>query len=129
VDRVRLLKIVDYLLDNAIKFTDEGGINVTIESDSDWTHISVADTGIGIEEAFLPKLFTPFKQESSGLTRSHGGLGVGLAIARRMAESMGGRIAVSSNKGEGSTFVVSMPRTCAATPSALVDRAFSPGIA
>lgn len=129
VDRVRLLKIVDYLLDNAIKFTDEGGINVTIESDPEWTHISVADTGIGIEEAFLPNLFTPFKQESSGLTRSHGGLGVGLAIARRMAESMGGRITASSNKGKGSTFVVSMPRTCTATPSERVDRAFSPGIA
>lgn len=126
VDRVRLLKIVDYLLDNAIKFTDEGAINVTIESDPDWTHISVSDTGIGIEEGFLPKLFTPFKQESSGLTRSHGGLGVGLAIARRMAESMGGRITVSSSKGEGSTFVVSMPRIGIPLPSALVNPAVSP---
>ena len=138
VDRVRLLKIVDYLLDNAIKFTEKGAIDVSIVSDTNWTHISVTDTGIGIDESFLPKLFTPFKQESAGLTRSHGGLGVGLAIASRMAEAMGGRITASSNKGKGSTFVVSMPRSKMNSPDfvsdtipsdSATDSAFTPGIA
>lgn len=116
VDRVRVLKIVDYLVDNSIKFTDEGTIDVFVESDVEWTSVRVTDTGIGIDDAFLPHLFEPFQQESSGLTRSHGGLGVGLAIARQMTVSMGGTITVESSKGEGSTFTVLLPRT------ALTDR-------
>lgn len=110
VDRVRVLKIVDYLLDNAIKFTDEGTIDIRVESDAEWTRILVTDTGIGIDAAFLPQVFEPFKQESFGLTRSHGGLGVGLTIARHMAESMDGAVTVESRKGEGSVFTVSFPR-------------------
>lgn len=110
VDRVRVLKIIDYIVDNAIKFTDDGTIDIRVESDPEWTRVSVQDTGIGIDEPFLPQIFEPFKQESSGLTRSHGGLGVGLTIARHMAESMGGTISVTSRKGEGSTFTVMFPR-------------------
>lgn len=111
IDRVRVLKIIDYLIDNAIKFTDEGGIEIRVESDELWTQVVVQDTGVGIDEEFLPQVFEAFVQESSGLTRSHGGLGVGLTIARHMAQSMGGDITVTSRKGEGSTFVVMLPRT------------------
>ncbi len=115
-DRVRVLKIVDHLVDNAIKFTDEGTVDVCVDSDPEWTRIVVKDSGIGIEESFIPNVFEPFKQESSGLTRSHGGLGVGLAIARRLAESMRGTIMVDSKKGEGSTFTVIFPKTASDHP-------------
>lgn len=110
VDRVRVQKTIDYLLDNAVKYTDEGVIEVGVSSDEHWSYVAVADTGSGIGDTFLSELFTPFRQESSGLTRSHGGLGVGLAIAKHMTECMGGTISVSSRKGEGSLFIVSLPR-------------------
>lgn len=110
VDRVRVLKTIDYLLDNALKYTDRGLVEVFVTSDENWVYVAVSDTGAGIGEEFLSNLFTPFKQESAGLTRSHGGLGVGLAIARHMIECMGGSIDVASRKGEGSVFAVSLPR-------------------
>ncbi len=128
VDRVRVLKIIDYLVDNAIKFTDEGAIDIRVESDPDWTRIVVKDTGIGIDDAFLPQIFEPFKQESSGLTRSHGGLGVGSAIARHMATSMGGRISVETTKGEGSAFTVSLPRSRSASGAEAADFNAGPSV-
>ncbi len=121
VDRVRVLKMIDYLLDNALKYTAEGGIDVTVSSDEDWTYVAVVDSGSGIDESFFSELFMPFRQESKGLTRSHGGLGVGLAIAKHMAESMGGRITVESRKDEGSTFIVSLPRGRAARRSSAAE--------
>lgn len=109
VDPLRALKIMDYLLDNAVKFTNQGGIDVAVSSADGQILISVTDTGIGIREDYLPNVFDPFSQESSGLKRSHGGLGVGLPVARHMAELMGGSIKAYSGKGSGSRFVVSLP--------------------
>lgn len=110
-------QILDNLLSNAIKFTDEGHVRVVITSDADWVSIGVHDTGMGIEEAFMPYLFDDFKQESSGLDRDHEGNGLGLAITKRLVALMHGTIDVSSTKGEGSTFTVTFPRHMPADPS------------
>jgi signal transduction histidine kinase len=114
-DRIRLLKILDYLLDNAIKFTREGGIDLSVDSDEEQVRIVVSDTGIGIDEEYLPHIFQSFSQQSTGLTRSHGGLGVGLSIAAHMADMMKGRIEISTVLGQGSTFTVVLPRGVHAT--------------
>ncbi|MEX1054669.1 MAG: ATP-binding protein, partial [Rhodothermales bacterium] len=110
LDRIRLLKIVDYLVDNAIKFTHEGRIDVAVESDDEQIRIVVSDTGIGIDEEYLPHIFQSFSQQSTGLTRSHGGLGIGLSIAAHMADIMKGSIEVWTEPGKGSKFTVALPR-------------------
>lgn len=108
-DRDLLSRIVGNLLDNAVKFTEEGEIVVTVEAAEPGVRIAVSDTGIGIDPAFRPDLFEPFKQESDGRTRTHGGTGLGLALTKRMVELLGGTIEVESSKGEGSTFTVELP--------------------
>ena len=111
LDRDAIRKVLGNLVDNAIKFTTEGSVRVTIEAISDLIHLHVADTGEGIDEDFLPHLFTEFKQESSGFARSHEGNGLGVAIAKRLVDLMGGRISVLSRKGAGSVLTVTLPRT------------------
>lgn len=102
-------RIIHHLLDNAVKFTEAGAIRVRVES-GDQVAIVVSDTGIGIRSEFLPHVFEEFSQESTGLERTHQGSGLGLAVSRRLAEAMGGRIDVESEKGKGSTFRLSLPR-------------------
>jgi PAS domain S-box-containing protein len=104
-----LSRILNNLVGNALKFTDEGGVRVIIEVDSEILHIRVVDSGIGIDERFLPHLFDEFKQESTGLQRQHEGSGLGLTITKRLVELMQGAISVTSAKGQGSTFTVSLP--------------------
>jgi PAS domain S-box-containing protein len=101
--------ILNNLIGNAIKFTDEGQVMVSVERDDKHGVLRVADTGVGIDAAFLPQLFEEFKQESIGLTRSHEGAGLGLAITRRLVHLMGGTIDVDSAKGRGTTFTVRLP--------------------
>ena len=108
--------ILNNLIGNSVKFTDEGEINVNVTVESKEFSISVSDTGIGIDMHFLPHLFDEFKQESIGLTRSHEGSGLGLCITKRLVELMNGRIAVESKKGAGSTFTVTFPRFAAMQP-------------
>ncbi|WP_457652408.1 ATP-binding protein [Rhodocaloribacter sp.] len=110
VDRAAVDRILNNLVGNAIKFTDEGEVVITVEMDRKWVRLSVEDTGVGIGEAFLPKLFEAFKQESSGLSRSHNGSGLGLDITRRLVQIMDGRIEVTSEKGKGTRFTVWLPR-------------------
>ena len=102
--------ILQNLIGNAIKFTAEGGVRVYVFLRDDDIGISVTDTGIGISEEFIDHLFDPFKQESSGLSRSHEGSGLGLSIVKGLAERMYGKIEVESRKGEGSTFTLVLPR-------------------
>lgn len=108
-DRRRIEQILLNLLSNAIKFTEQGTITLTVERTPGELHISVADTGIGIKPEDMDKLFLPFRQVDSGLTRQHEGTGLGLAICRRLIERMGGTIAVESQWGKGSTFRLTLP--------------------
>ncbi|HMB93760.1 MAG TPA: ATP-binding protein [Rhodothermales bacterium] len=109
VDQGLLERVLDNLIGNAIKFTNEGGVTVEVESDEAEVFIRIRDTGIGISETYLTQVFDTFTQESSGLARNHEGNGLGLAIAQRLVELMEGRIEVQSRKGEGSIFTLCFP--------------------
>jgi PAS domain S-box-containing protein len=110
LDRTCLNRILNNLIGNAIKFTREGSVSVEISVDGDDAILTVRDTGIGIAKEFLPFLFDDFKQESTGLERSHEGTGLGLAITRKLVDMMGGKISVDSVKGLGSAFSVRFER-------------------
>ncbi|MCA1940402.1 MAG: PAS domain S-box protein, partial [Caenispirillum bisanense] len=118
-DPGRLRQILLNLVGNAVKFTEQGAVTLTVEADPEGSGIAfrVADTGRGIAEDVLPHLFQEFNQGESGVARQFGGTGLGLAISRRLAEAMGGRIAVESRLGEGSVFTVVVP-LCAGEPPA-----------
>jgi signal transduction histidine kinase len=102
-------QILVNLLGNAVKFTDQGTVRVTLLRGARSFRLEVADTGIGIPVEELPRLFRPFAQVDTGLTRRHGGTGLGLYIARRLATMLGGHIEVESAPGAGSTFSVVLP--------------------
>jgi signal transduction histidine kinase/ActR/RegA family two-component response regulator len=112
-DRERLQQVVWNLLSNAIKFTPRGGqVEVRLERHSANAEIVVSDTGVGIDDKFLPYVFDRFRQGDAGTTRQHGGLGLGLAIVRHLVELHGGTVRVeSSGPGEGTTFRVLLPLT------------------
>jgi PAS domain S-box-containing protein len=99
------------ILSNAVRFSDRGGnIHVSIASDADYARVSIKDTGRGIDADFLPHVFERFTQAETGTTRTHGGLGVGLAIVRHIVESHGGTVqAHSDGANKGSEFVISLP--------------------
>ncbi|GIV58276.1 MAG: hypothetical protein KatS3mg042_1189 [Rhodothermaceae bacterium] len=105
--------ILFHLLSNAIKFTEQGGIFLEVRSDDRWVHFIIRDTGIGIDPAFLPHLFEPFRQASTGETRRYRGNGVGLTIVKKMVDLMQGEITVTSVPGQGSVFTVRFPRVAA----------------
>jgi PAS domain S-box-containing protein len=101
------------LLQNAIKFTDRGEIVLGLDRDSTGAlKLEVRDTGIGIDNDYLPRLFEPFSQEQTGHSRRFEGAGLGLAFARKCVELGGARISATSRKGEGSTFTIEFPRGC-----------------
>jgi signal transduction histidine kinase/CheY-like chemotaxis protein len=121
-DAHRLQQVVWNLLSNAVKFTGAGGrVRIKLEGLQSQARIEVSDTGEGIDPEFLPHLFEPFRQADGTSTKRHGGLGLGLAIARRLVEMHGGTIsAKSEGAGRGSTFTLSIPlRRIARTASAL----------
>ncbi len=111
LDRAGLHRILNNVVGNAIKFTDEGQVRVDVAETEDTVRLRVSDTGPGIDEAFLPHLFDEFKQASEGLDRLHEGNGLGLTITRHLVELMGGAIVAESTVGEGATFTVTLPRT------------------
>jgi len=112
-DRQRVEQILLNLLSNAIKFTEQGEVTLTAEivpgMPRSALRISVADTGLGIKRENLDKLFQPFRQLDTGLTRQHEGTGLGLAICKRLVERLGGTITVESEWGKGSTFQCTLP--------------------
>jgi PAS domain S-box-containing protein len=111
VDVNRIIQVINNLLSNAIKFTPENG-TITVEAklrEAREIEISVKDTGIGIPEEALPKLFTKFYQVSGNLTTDIRGTGIGLAIAKEIVELHGGKIRVESEVGKGTRFIFSLP--------------------
>jgi len=110
-DQRRTEQIIINLINNAIKFTDEGGIKITSSVEDGFVKTSVSDTGIGIEADKLGNLFTPFKQIDTGLSRQYEGTGLGLSICKRLVNLMGGEIWVESQSGKGSTFTFTLPLT------------------
>ena len=110
-DANRLQQVIWNLLSNAVKFTNSGGrVQVKVSQANSAVEISVTDTGQGIRREFLPYVFDRFSQADSTTTRHHGGLGLGLAIARHLVEIHGGTIRASSRgEGEGATFTITLP--------------------
>jgi signal transduction histidine kinase len=109
-DRDRLRQAVSILLDNAVKYTPKGGrVAVIVHEGEEWVKIEVSDTGIGIPEDQLPLIFERFHRADGA--RTSVGAGLGLAIARQIAEAHGGRIEAESSLGEGSTFTLLLPRS------------------
>jgi two-component system cell cycle sensor histidine kinase PleC len=112
-DRQKFKQILFNLLSNALKFSkEEGGIiRVSAKKEGSMAKISVSDTGIGIREDDIPKLFRKFEQLDSGISRKYGGTGLGLAITKQLVELHGGKITVESRYGEGSIFTFLLPIT------------------
>jgi len=111
-DALRLQQILVNLLSNAVKFTEQGHVRlgVTAESDGrDTVCFVVDDTGIGVDAGQAARLFEPFEQADNSTTRAHGGAGLGLAICKRLADLMGGSIAVTGTPGSGSCFTLRLP--------------------
>jgi signal transduction histidine kinase len=123
-DPARLQQILFNLLTNAIKFTPAGGeVTVSLSSAGPNAEVRVTDTGVGILPQHLPHVFDRFRQADSSSTRRHGGLGLGLAIARQLIELHGGSVHVESDgEGKGATFIVRVP----ATPPASLESSTSP---
>jgi signal transduction histidine kinase/ActR/RegA family two-component response regulator len=108
-DASRIRQVLVNLLSNAVKFTDKGKIEVSVRSakivdDTYKLHFSVRDTGIGISSTEIDKLFDPFVQANSSISKKYGGTGLGLAISKHLVEIMGGKIWAESTQGQGSTF-------------------------
>jgi len=110
-DRAKVERIFQNVFNNAVKFTDEGEIKIKLESRSDQPGIDfeIIDTGIGIEESKLDSIFEPFHQTDSSTQRAHSGLGLGLTVARRMADLIGGTVTVNSKPGVGTRVMMRFP--------------------
>jgi nitrogen-specific signal transduction histidine kinase len=109
VDVLKLQKVILNLLSNAIKYTPAGGsVTMCMEGPADFgaynCHIVISDTGVGMDKSFLPKLFEPFSQERTSITRKIEGTGLGMSIVKSLVDLMGGKITVDSERGKGTRF-------------------------
>lgn len=108
-DRVALSRCVKSLVDNAVKFTTEGGILLDVSQSQQYAYIRVMDTGVGIDMNAQPDVFEAFTQEEDGTDRGFEGVGLGLTVAKKLLAMMDGDIRVHSRKGAGSSFVIRLP--------------------
>jgi signal transduction histidine kinase/HAMP domain-containing protein len=115
-DGEKLKHVLQNLINNAIKFTENGSVTVSARCISKAIEFEVKDTGIGMPGDMLPSIFQMFRQLDSSNTRSYGGSGVGLYIVKKFIDLLGGKIEVDSALGEGSTFIVTLPQDVSATP-------------
>ncbi len=110
-DKRKFKQVLFNLLSNAVKFSKEEGGTVTImaKKTGDMAEFSVSDTGIGVKEENMGKLFTVFQQLDPCITKKYGGTGLGLAITKQLVELHGGKIRAESKYGEGTTFTFTLP--------------------
>ncbi|MDB5422121.1 MAG: sensor hybrid histidine kinase [Brevundimonas sp.] len=108
-DPTRLRQILANLVSNALKFTVEGGVTVKARRTPGGLRLEVSDTGRGMDDETLGRIFTPFVQEDASTTRRFGGTGLGLSIVRQLGQLMGGDVSVASRPGVGSCFMVDLP--------------------
>jgi two-component system, OmpR family, phosphate regulon sensor histidine kinase PhoR len=109
-DRIRLTQVIDNLVANGVKFTDEGGtVTVAVNGSGDMVEVVVTDTGIGIPRDEQGQVFSRFFRSSTAATRAIPGTGLGLAISRALVEQHGGTIALSSRENEGTSVTVRLP--------------------
>lgn len=106
-DKHQLRQLLGNLIDNAIRHTPEGGIiSLSLYQDGEWARLEVEDTGVGIPDAELPRIFNRFYRVDKARSRKRGGAGLGLALVKQIAEQHGGKVTVKSVTGSGSTFTV-----------------------
>lgn len=115
-DRFRLRRVLLQLVDNGIRFTQRGQVQLKVYRSGDELHFDVIDTGIGMTEDTLAKVFTPFYQADRSSTRQSGGTGLGLAICQGLVEEMGGKLRVQSTPDRGSWFSFELPLPVTLTP-------------
>lgn len=129
-DPVRLAQIIDNLLTNAIKYTRDGGrITIALKRENGMVALKVKDTGVGIETELMPYIFEVFRQSKQSLDRSHGGLGLGLALVKTLTEMHGGRVeARSDGKDKGAEFIVRLPLAKNPAPKPQDDARKSPAL-
>jgi CheY-like chemotaxis protein len=108
-DPLRVGQVLLNLLSNAIKFTEQGSVTLAVGQEGDSLLFEVTDTGIGMSDEEVAKVFAPFEQADNSTTRKFGGTGLGLTITHRIVELMGGTLRASSRAGEGSSFQVRLP--------------------
>ncbi|MGH7831455.1 MAG: GAF domain-containing protein, partial [Candidatus Binatia bacterium] len=110
-DKQKLKELLHNLIANAVKFTEQGTVEVRVvhEPEEDRLRVEVEDTGIGMDKEVLPFVFDPFQQGDSSITRKYGGAGLGLTIAKRLLDLLGGEIEVQSERGKGSLFRFRLP--------------------
>jgi two-component system sensor histidine kinase VicK len=113
-DTHRIQEVLTNLINNAIKYTPEGGVTVTLTGDANVVQVQVADTGPGIPSEDLPHLFQKFYRVDNSMTRTIGGTGLGLFICRKIIELYNGRIWIESQLGKGSIFFINLPRLSSA---------------
>jgi len=111
-DRQRILQCILNLLSNALKYTQEGSVHLSVTEIDGQVEIRVEDTGIGIAEADMEKLFQPFERFDSAMRIPEGGTGLGLYLTRKLTtEILGGSLRAESSLGKGSTFYLTLPKT------------------
>ena len=113
IDERRLMQCMLNVANNAAKFTKNGHVALKLDGDNDSFTLEVSDTGVGIANGNVERIFEPFTQADGSFTRERDGAGLGLAVTKQLLEVMGGSIAVVSAPGRGSTFTLTLPRTTA----------------
>ncbi|MBC7235737.1 MAG: hybrid sensor histidine kinase/response regulator [Chloroflexi bacterium] len=126
-DATRIRQVILNLLSNAGRFTEQGGVTVSVRDEGHQVTVSVADTGPGLSPADQERIFEPFRQAGDSILRRHGGTGLGLSISRTFVQRHGGRMWVESEPGHGATFFFSLPREITPPSKApAASRWFSP---
>jgi signal transduction histidine kinase len=118
-DRSKVERVFQNVFNNAVKFTSEGSITVKAQSSPqhDSIDIEIIDTGVGIEQSKIDSIFEPFHQADNSIHRSYSGLGIGLTVARRMAELIGGKLTITSKVGVGTHVLLNFPSRTVVAPS------------